>query len=217
MLALDATTRRDAVDEAVRVGAAPSCTRPTATPRARRRSTPSASTSPGRRGDSVKLAALTHDGEEVWRREVGPLDVQAWLRHLADRGRRPGDRGQRQRRARASSSALDAADAATSRWRRAARAGKTVVRDAVRVEAADGSEQIIVDSTAEGWPACRSGDGERRVAGADDVSAGALRQLADRRRRAGARRAAARAATASSLIAVRPRRRRASGRRWRID
>ena len=123
-------------------GAAPDASRPTATPRPRRRSTPSRSTSPGRRGETVKLAALTHDGDDVWQTRCRPPRRDARLRHVADgRGRRRvHDQRHRRRRATARSSASIAARA-TSCGDTPVRRRQDVVRDAVRVGDARGQNR----------------------------------------------------------------------------
>jgi outer membrane protein assembly factor BamB len=106
---------------------------------------------------SLELAALDHAGKEVWRRDLGPID----FRHgfgaspvvVDDLVVMPCDH--------AGESFVAALDARTGqvRWRTPRGAGIESYATPAVVDAADGSQQIIVDSSAEGMAALAPSDG----------------------------------------------------------
>ena len=170
MLAFDAQQRRAAVGEAIRVARRIRCTRTTATRPARRPSMRSSCTSLWLDGDKVTLAALTHDGDEVWRREVGSLVEKHGF------GTSPvvvGDvvcvANETRRRATASWSASIARAATCGGG--AARHRQDVVRDAVRAGSRRGREAARDGEHGLGRDGLRSVDRRDRLAGAGERSA----------------------------------------------
>jgi outer membrane protein assembly factor BamB len=107
--------------------------------------------------DALAIAALTHDGDELWRRELGPLKYQHGYGGspvlVDDMVLVTNDNS--------GESYITALDASSGqpRWRRPRAAATESYATPVIWDAGDGSRQIIVDSTAEGMAALAPADG----------------------------------------------------------
>lgn len=110
--------------------------------------------------DSLQIAAISHDNQELWRRDLGPIDsshgfgvspiIVDDLVILANDNSGP--------------SFVAALDAATGqeRWRRQRASGTPSFATPAMLAAPDGSRQLIVCSTAEGVAALSPADGAPR-------------------------------------------------------